>query len=144
MFYLDTSVLLPLFIQEPESLALRHWFASMPYEEMMVSEWGLTEFASALGNKVRAQSMKPAQASVACDMMQALATRSFHVLTPTRRDYAVALELVTDFASGLRAGDALHLAVAIGAQSSCLYTFDKQLARAARKTKLKAANPLAS
>jgi hypothetical protein len=58
MVYLDNSVLLPLFIREPESDIVRNWFVALPPEELSVSEWTRTEFVSAIGINVRRWAMR--------------------------------------------------------------------------------------
>lgn len=112
MLYLDTSVLVPLFVPESESAAARAWFEAHAAETMAISDWTMTEFASAMGIKVRDKGLKPDQARKACALMDKLAADSLKVFTPTRSDYGKAAEHLGHHALGLRAGDALHLAIA--------------------------------
>lgn len=142
MLYLDTSVLVPLFVPEPESPAVRAWFDTKAAETLAISDWTLTEFASAMGIKVRDKGLKPDQARKACALMQQLATGSLRVLTPTRHDYSRAAEHLGHHALGLRAGDALHLAVAENEGAACLYTLDRRLLAAGRKLGIKTASPV--
>jgi uncharacterized protein len=53
MIYLDTNLLLSVFVREPESDRLRDWFETLPPHELTVSEWTRTEFVSAIGTKAR-------------------------------------------------------------------------------------------
>jgi predicted nucleic acid-binding protein len=53
MLYLDTSVLVPLFVAEPDSAAERDWFDDQLAQTLAISDWSITEFASAMGIKVR-------------------------------------------------------------------------------------------
>jgi len=142
MLYLDTSVLVPLFVPEPESSSMRAWFDAQAGETLAISDWTLTEFASAMGIKVRDKGLKPDQAQKACDLMEKLAADSFKVFTPTRSDYGRATEHLGYHALGLRAGDALHLAIAQNEDAKYLYTLDRRLIEAARKLKFKAASPI--
>ncbi|MGH8541358.1 MAG: type II toxin-antitoxin system VapC family toxin [Stenotrophobium sp.] len=142
MLYLDTSVLVPLFVQEPESAAVRAWFEVNAAKTLVISDWTLTEFASAMGIKVREKELKPDQARTACALMDKLATGSFKVLTPARGDYSKAAERLGQHALGLRAGDALHLAIAENEGVACFYTLDRRLIEAGRKLKLKIASPI--
>lgn len=142
MLYLDTSVLVPLFVSEPESASVRAWFGARAGETLAISDWTLTEFASAMGIKVRAKGLKPAQAHKACALMEKLAADSLKVITPTRGDYSRAAEYLGHHALGLRAGDALHLAIAQNEDAECLYTLDRRLIEAAQKLKFKAASPI--
>lgn len=142
MLYLDTSVLVPLFVPEPESDVVRAWFAAHTQEVLAISDWTLTEFASAMGIKVRDKGLKPDQARKACALMGELAGDSLSVFTPKRSDYRRAAEHLGHSALGLRAGDALHLAIAQNENADCFYTFDRRLLDAARKLKFKAARPV--
>lgn len=49
MVYLDTSVLVPLFVPEPASINVRRWFEQQGGIVLAISDWTMTEFASALG-----------------------------------------------------------------------------------------------
>lgn len=142
MLYLDTSVLVPLFVPEPESGSVRAWFDKQAGETLAISDWTLAEFASAMGIKVRDKGLKAEQAYKACALMEKLAADSLKVFTPTRSDYARATGHLGHHALGLRAGDALHLAIANNEDARCLYTLDRRLINAARKLKLKAASPI--
>lgn len=142
MLYLDTSVLVPLFVPEPESDALRNWFVSHAHETFAISDWTLTEFASAMGIKVRNKALKPEHARRAYVLMQEMADESLAVFIPTRADYIKAAEQLSHHALGLRAGDALHLAIAQNQGADCLYTMDRRLISAARKLKFKATSPV--
>ena len=53
MTYLDTSVLVPLFVREPASQAVRKRIASLPTAELTISEWTKAEFVSAVGIRKR-------------------------------------------------------------------------------------------
>ena len=133
MLYLDTSVLVPLFVPEPDSAAMRSWFDAHSGETLAISDWTLTEFASAIGIKVRDKRLKPEQARTACVLMAKLASESLTVFTPTRSDYSKAAEHLGRHSLGLRAGDALHLAVAHNEGAEYLYTLDRRLIAAGRK-----------
>jgi uncharacterized protein len=141
MLYLDSSVLVPLFVPEPESDLVRAWVEARAAEALAISDWTMTEFASAMGIKVRDKGLKPGQARRACALMEKLAGDSLKVFTPSRSDYGRAAEHLGHHALGLRAGDALHLAVAQNEGAECLYTFDRRLIEAARKLKFKSARP---
>lgn len=142
MLYLDTSVLVPLFVPEPDSAAVRAWFESHSSKNLAISDWTLAEFASAMGIKVREKGLRPEQARTASALLKELADNSLKVFTPTRDDYSQAAEYLSQHALGLRAGDALHLAVAQGQRAAYLYTLDRRLIDAARKLEIKAASPV--
>lgn len=142
MLYLDTSVLVPLFVPEPESAAVREWFDAHADDILAISDWTLTEFAGAMGIKVRDKGLKAHQAGQACALMDDLAQNSLKVLTPTRADCRTASSQLSHHALGLRADDALHLAIARNHGAERLYTLDRRLIAAARKLKLRVASPI--
>jgi hypothetical protein len=63
---------------------------------------------------------------------------SLHLLVPTPEDFVTAADLLRDYASGLRAGDALHLAVARNRGPMPLLTLDRGLVKAARRLGIEA------
>lgn len=144
MLYLDTSVLVPLFVPEPLSEPVRDWFEVQATAGAMlaISAWTLTEFASAMGIKVRDKGLMPEQAQTACALMQKLQLDSLRMFTPTRSTFERAAEYLAQHALGLRAGDALHLAIAQNENVDCFYTLDRRLIEAARKLKLRVESPI--
>jgi uncharacterized protein len=136
MLYLDTSVLIPLFVPEPQTAVVRHWAATHASDALTISDWTLVEFASAVGRKVRDKALKAAQAQQACKLMNQTAEDSLQIVVPTRAAYSRAAELLGHVTLGLRAGDALHLAIALDEGASRLVTLDRQLILAGKKLKL--------
>jgi uncharacterized protein len=136
MIYLDTSVLVPLFVAEPQSAAVRTWFTANAAQPMAVSNWALVEFASALGVKVRRKDLHAREALRACKLLRELVEASMRIIAPMESTYEQAAGLVGHFASGLRAGDALHLAVAMDAEVAGLYTLDERLIATSRKLRV--------
>lgn len=120
---------------------MRAWFNDHAGAILAISDWTLTEFASAMGIKVRDKRLKPDEAHKACVLMSQLAADSLKVFTPTRSDYNKSAYHLGHHALGLRAGDALHLAVAHNEGAECLYTLDRRLIEAGRKLKIKTASP---
>jgi uncharacterized protein len=98
---------------------------------LVISDWSLTEYSSALSQKRRSGYLDAPSHSQALSEFRIASERSFHVLPVTHDDFVKAAIFANRHASGLRAGDALHLAIAYGA-SLPLVTFDKRLASAAR------------
>ncbi|MBV9632328.1 MAG: PIN domain-containing protein [Xanthobacteraceae bacterium] len=58
--------------------------------------------------------------------------RSFDLLLPSRNDFSLAKQYITRFETGLRAADALHLAIAGNHRARAIYSLDKTLLRAGR------------
>lgn len=117
MIYADTSALVPVFIREPKSEAVIGWLESSG-ERLALSEWSLVEFASAAALKVRAGQATANLAKQATARVREFAHKHCVVAVPGREEFRDAARLAADDALKLRAGDALHLAIAasLGAQ----------------------------
>lgn len=110
--YLDTSLLVPLFVKEPKSQAILTWFAGIGATDVVVSEWAITEFSSAIAIKTRTGQIGASiRMSIQADFLEFVRSRAQHV-TVTSLDFQRAARLCDRWQSGLRAGDALHLAIA--------------------------------
>jgi len=142
MVYLDTSVLVPLFLPEPDSERIQRWIERQSGVLLSISEWTITEFVSALGLKVRAELLKPDQAIEAQEAVEKLAAQSLHIHVPTRADYVRATAFLGGYGLGLRAGDALHLAIAYNEAAKAVYSLDRLFVSAGRKLKIKAGRPV--
>lgn len=99
---------------------------------LATSDWALAEFVSALGIKVRRRELSTAQADAAhsvllTDFVPAIDLRQ------TDADVVRAAQLLLkEYALGLRAGDALHLASCLRQKRATLATADQVLAHAAK------------
>jgi len=111
MIYVDTSALVPLFIREPKSAAVIAWIESSG-ERLAISEWSLVEFASAAAIKVRTGQATANLAKQAATRVHEFAEKHCTVAVPGREEFRRAAGWVGDDALKLRAGDALHLAIA--------------------------------
>lgn len=131
MRYIDTSTFVPLFLPEARSSEVRAWFARLDLTEIVISTWTMTEFASALGRKVRGGVATAEAATRARGAFLTLARRSLRQVVPSREDYLMAARFLERFELGLRAGDALHVAIALRRGATGLVTLDRGMARAA-------------
>jgi predicted nucleic acid-binding protein len=61
---------------------------------------------------------------------EAMLRDSFAILLPSRQDFDLAKDYLGSFRSGLRAGDALHLAIAANHEVEAVYSLDKTLVKA--------------
>jgi predicted nucleic acid-binding protein len=111
MVYIDTSALVPIFIREPKTEAVLSWLESAG-ERVAISEWSLVEFASAAATKVRTREITATFSKQVAQRLQEFADESCIVVMPGRDEFRRASELVLDSNLKLRAGDALHLAIA--------------------------------
>jgi predicted nucleic acid-binding protein len=70
---------------------------------------------------------------------EAVVQESCQVWLPSAADYDLARSFVAQFASGLRGGDALHLAIARNQGADKVLTLDAALLKAAKLLKIPAA-----
>jgi uncharacterized protein len=126
--YLDTSVAIPMFVQEPNSDAVEKWFETSD-APLVSADWILTEFASALALKVRRRDLSTSQAAAARKEFEIFARGGLRLIAVTRQAFRSAADFSSDTASGLRSGDSLHLAVALEAGISRLISADRNLLR---------------
>lgn len=128
--YLDSSCLPPYFTPETGSARADSFFGS-PHKSSRIalSYWTITEFHSAIAQKVRSGVMSSAQQVTVLEAFAAFALR-LECWSLQASDFTDASQLLNHYKLGLRAGDALHLAVA-RRQRATLVTLDgAQLAAA--------------
>jgi predicted nucleic acid-binding protein len=135
MLYLDSAVLVALHCHETCTPAVRRWIARQR-EPIAVSEWVITECVSAFGLKVRRDELKAADAELAIASIEKLAEDSMEILPVAALHFRQARQWLLHFDRGLRAADALHLAIAHEADCP-LATYDKVLIAAARSLKVR-------
>lgn len=138
MPYLDTSFIAPLFIAEDTSKAVEAYLLKLPAESLTTGAWTKVEFASLVSRGQRMDELTAAQADQVRTEFARVMTESVTLLTPTAADYELAAELLANFKSGLRAGDALHLATAHNQGGLEVLSLDKTLVKAANSLGIKA------
>ena len=138
MLYFDTSFLAPLFLEESTSTKIEAFFAKLPAGALYVSHWTRVEFASLIAREVRLGGLAEPDALLVIGQFDELVTESFQVLAPAVADYELAKSHIQHFATKLRAGDALHLAIASNHGAKTLYTLDAGLLNAAKLLKVHA------
>lgn len=127
MFYLDASVLVSAVSTEPGTRTAQDWLDEA--DEVLVSEWLMTEAAAALSQKQRMNVISAAERAEAMAVLRRQAEGAMQFLPITREDFRTAARSAERADTGLRAGDALHLAIAAAAGAT-LVTFDRKQARA--------------
>jgi predicted nucleic acid-binding protein len=95
-----------------------------------VSEWTRTELVSAISGKVRVRVLTADAARETLAIAAAELASAFQQVTVEGDDFSAANALLERFELGLRAGDALHLAMAQRLREP-LVTIDRRLAAAA-------------
>jgi hypothetical protein len=131
MIYIDTSALVPVFIREPKSEAVIGWLESSD-QRLAISEWSLVEFASAAAIKVRTGQAAQDLAKQAVTRVREFAQRHCTVAIPGREEFRRAAELAGDNALKLRAGDALHLAIAESLSAKGILCLDDAMIESAK------------
>jgi len=137
MIYVDTSVFVALCTTELKSDDVAKWYVNSS-AKMISSTWAFTEFSSALSLKVRTSQITEKQSREAWKKFDSLCQNDIELLPIENKVYYSAGILVVDSKSNLRAGDALHLAVAKQLKSKSLATLDKVLAKNASSVKIQA------
>lgn len=131
MIYVDTSALVPMFIREAKSESLLAWLESTP-GMLAVSDWSMVEFASAASWKVRMGAITPKAAAAALHAARAFVGAHCTMALPAQESFERAIDLAGDSTIALRAGDALHLAIAEGLSVDAILCLDDSMARSAR------------
>lgn len=132
MIYIDTSALVPAFIREPKSEAVLAWIETAG-DGLLVSEWAITEFSSAAAVKVRTGEIAAAMAKQARARVLGFAQDHCSIAVPQRAEFRRAADLSGDVNLKLRAGDALHLAIAEASKVQGILCLDEAMGAVARK-----------
>lgn len=140
MLYLDTAVVLTLFVEETTSRSVEDWLAARR-QPLAFSDWGLTECASALALKLRRGEMDVELAKRCFAAITAFVHESCEFIACAPHHQIEAQRLLSRFDLPLSAGDALHLAISQHAEAT-LVTYDKLLAASAKTLGAKVRDPL--
>jgi predicted nucleic acid-binding protein len=132
MLYFDTSFLAPLIRYEATTVRVEKFLDAAPTGELAISHWTTVEVASLLARDVRMGELTSEGARRAEDQFDSVVTESFVVLLPEVLDFGLAREYLGHHRTGLRAGDALHLAIAHNRRAETIYTLDRALLRAGK------------
>lgn len=124
---LDTSVLVAAFTKDAQSERAEHWLdRAAPF---LVSDWAAAEFSSAIRIKVRQGYLEAAFVPEVESFFDAWSRRQGGHRPVAQTDHITARVLVSRHV-GLRAPDALHLAIALRVGAAWA-TFDHQQQEAA-------------
>ena len=137
MIYADTSVWVSLLTHEARASDCAAWFAAQPPGAICTGEWTVTEFASALALKVRSKQLTSGQADSCWRAFEALLDGGINLLAASETTHVHAAALCRRYASGVRAGDAMHLALAREAGVTAFVTLDALQAKQAKALRLK-------
>ena len=135
MVCVDTSALVALFTNEATAGRMANWIAEET-RPLISGDWCVTEFASALSLKKRTLQITSRQSNAAWKVFSEFCQGNLRLLPLDREVFSQAAHLVRNSKNGLRAGDALHLALALRVKATAFFTLDVRLAESVRQSKL--------
>lgn len=110
--YIDTCVLVSLLHGDSGYEAAETWLHAAGDEDLWISHWVLLEFASATAVRLRRGDLSMARVDALQATLESFRHERLAMLEPRGEDFLVARRWIeTDSAPGLRAADALHLAL---------------------------------
>lgn len=125
MFYFDTSFLVPLLLPEETSDRVDQFIQQLPIgAELVVSQWTRVEFISVLSRLVRMGELQTDIASLCRERFNILLAENLRVVLPGMADFDLCWKFMDRFDNSLRAGDALHLAIASNLAAEAIFTLD--------------------
>lgn len=131
MLYLDTSLLVAAYTHETGTERALAFLENRERERLAISGWVVSEFSAALSMKIRTGEIDEAYRAEASALFAQAAAESLEMISVTTTHFKAAAKFVEQHELGLRAADALHLAVA-GDAGATICTLDKRLANAGK------------
>jgi len=132
VLYFDTSILVPLFIPESSSDKVRQLMDRQREGTLATSHWTRAEFSSMLAREVRMGKYKDFFASKVDAKFESAIRSGFTMYIPGLPEFETAKQFVLRYDSGLRVGDALHLAIARNNNAQAIYSLDDRMIRAGK------------
>lgn len=131
MNYVDTSVLVAALTTEPHTLRAERFLTAGVTGDLAISEWVIAEFSSALSMKLRIGAIDTEARRSGLEALGIMIAQSLVLLPVMSTHFRTAARFADQHRLGLRAPDALHLAVA-AEHGAVLCTLDKRLAGAGK------------
>ena len=129
MIYLDTSVVVPLFLADAHSPRVAIWMSGLTGVTGSVSAWTIAEFSSAVAGQERTGQITLADRQAAETAFDGWVT-TVQAAPVLAADFLAARQLIRTDRVRLRTPDALHIAVALRLGAS-VATLDQAMERAA-------------
>lgn len=130
MIYCDTSLLVASLTSEAVTASVQEWLSAQDAGSLCVSGWVTTEFSSALAIKLRSGEFSVAQRADVLTQWRLMLRENLIVIPVPQPAYDLAARFADRHELNIRAGDALHLAIASLAGLP-LATLDRLMAQAA-------------
>ncbi len=128
--YLDTSVIVPLFLPDPFVARVRAFLSAGP-SDLIVSDFASAEFASVVGIRLRMKLSTEVQSRSAFANFDDGVRRKTIIAEMDRANLIDATAMLRRLDLTLRTPDAIHLAIA-RASNAELATFDAGMVQSAR------------
>jgi len=129
MFYLDASVVVTALANEDATDRAQAWLRARPPGETVISDWVVTEVSSALSIKIRTGKIDVEARARIFREFNRMARDELGLVQVKAAHFHNAARFADQHTLGLRAGDALHLAIASD-HGLTLCTLDRRLAEA--------------
>jgi uncharacterized protein len=129
MSYLDTSVLVAALTTETATNTVQRWMREQSDGSLVISDWTLTETSSALSIKLRTGQIDQEYRADALSTLKRMVSDSLVVKPVTVIHFRQASVFAEQHDLGLRAGDALQLAIAYDLGETVV-TLDRTMATA--------------
>jgi predicted nucleic acid-binding protein len=129
ILYLDTSLVVAALTNEEKTELVLRWLEAQAPESLAIGEWVVTEVSSALSLKIGTGQLDNEHRASALAAFNRMIAENLTVLSLSSADVRTAARYADRHELGLRAGDALHLAIA-GRNGATVITLDRRLAAA--------------
>ena len=129
--YVDTSVIVSMLTDEPKTQACKDWFKALT-QAPMSGDWLMTEFNSAIAIKQRTGQLQAKHIKPILQQFETLITGGIKLMPVSREAFNQAGKF-THIYSNTRAGDALHLSVAVECGAKQFVTLDTAQATSAKQ-----------
>jgi predicted nucleic acid-binding protein len=127
--YLDTSAIVAALTNETAGERVIRWIETNGKTEFAISEWVVAEFSSALATKMRIGALDEMSRTEAFGRFARMRQDSLRTLAFETTQFQAAAQFADQYALGLRASDALHLAIC-ARHGAAMCTLDDRLAKA--------------
>ena len=130
MRYVDTSIIVSALVPENQSEHATEWIERQPSDSLLISPWVTVELSAALARKVRTGRLTERDRDRALVEYTTGLLPALTIFPIELTHYLTAARISDQHSAGIRAPDALHLAIA-SAYRVPLCTFDRRFAAGA-------------